>query len=173
MNKPEIIKLIRVLSANYRNWPADGKEEDTVLLWQSMLSDIDEPVARAAVKYHLSRSVYPPTIADIRNAVSVITSPNTMDAIEAWDLIGEAIRKYGFYRETEAMASLPENVADMARRFKWRELCLNENVDTLRAQFRMAWETMEKRRKEERAMLPEIREMIESGGAIKRLGGGA
>jgi len=172
LNRAEVIKLIRVLSANYRNWPADGKEEDTVLLWESMLADITFDVGQAAVKAHLSRSVYPPTIADIRDAAAMIESPHVMDAIEAWDLIGRAIRKYGYYRQEEAMASLPEDVAEMARRFTWSELCHSENVDTLRAQFRMAWDAQAKRIRDHGVMPRDIRELIESSGIIKRIGGG-
>lgn len=170
MNRSEIIKLIRVLSANYRNWPAEGKEKDTVMLWESMLSDMSYEIGQAAVKVHMSRSVYPPTIADIRDAATMLTSPRRIDAIEAWGMIGKAIRKYGVYRQEEAVASLPDEVALMVERFTWRELCLNENVDTLRAQFRMAWETMEKRRTEERKLLPELLHMIESSRTVKRLG---
>lgn len=172
MNRPEIIKLVALLSANYRNWPADGKEEDTVMLWESMLGDITFDIGLAAVKTHLSRSVYPPTIADIRDAAALIESPPVVDAIEAWDLIGRAIRKFGYYRQEEAMASLPDDVAEMARRFTWNELCHSENIDTLRAQFRMAWESQAKRIKEYGVMPKDIRELIESSGIIKRIGGG-
>lgn len=169
MKKHEIIKLVALCSTNYRDWPEEGKEDATVELWQTMLGDIPFDVAQAAVKTHISRSVYPPTIADIRDAAAKITNPQSMDAMQAWDLIGEAIRKFGFYRESEALASLPAEVADMARRFKWRELCLSENIDTLRAQFRMAWETQTKRQKEERILPADVLELIESSGAIKRL----
>lgn len=171
MNRAEVIKLITILSINYRNWPGEDKEEDTVLLWESMLADMSFEIGQAAVKMHISRSVYPPTIADIRDAAATITAPKTIEAIEAWDMITDAIRKYGFYRETEAMESLPEDVAQMAKRFGWRELCLSENVDTLRAQFRMAWETQAKRQREDRLIPHEVKALIESSGIIRRLEG--
>lgn len=168
MNRREIIKLIGVLSANYRNWPAEGKEEDTVMLWESMLSDIPYEIGAAAVKMHMSKSVYPPTIADIREATAHINAPHQMDAMEAWNLISQAIRKYGFYRQKEAIESLPEDVAKMVDRFGWRELCYSTNIDTIRAQFRMAWETMQKRQHQERLMPANVLQMIENN-AVKRL----
>ena len=172
MQKHEIVKLIALCSANYRDWPEDGKENAVVELWETMLSDIPFAVGLAAVKIHMSRSVFPPTVADIRNAAAQLTQPRIMDAIEAWDLIVEAIRKYGYYREEEALASLPDDVAEMARRFKWRELCLSENVDTLRAQFRMAWETKSKRRQEESLFPNDIVALMESAQTVKQLKSG-
>lgn len=169
MDQADIIKLVRICSANYKNWPEDGKEEDTVMLWEMMLSDMPLDIGKQAVQYHISKSVYPPTIADIREAAAKLANPRKLDWIEAWDLIGQAIRKYGFYRETDAVASLPGDVAQMVRRFTWRELCLNENIDTLRAQFRMAWETQSKRLNEQNILPDEIAAMIEGTDVIKRL----
>lgn len=169
MERTDIVKLVRILSANYRKWPEDGKEEDTVLLWEMMLGDMDVQVAKNAVKYHLSKSVFPPTVADIREAAAKVTQGRILDAIEAWDFISRAIRKYGYYRQEEAMASLSPDVADMVRRFTWAELCHSENIDTLRAQFRMAWETQSKRKKEQNILPTELVELMESSNLIKRL----
>lgn len=172
MERADIIKLVRIISANYRNWPENGKEEDVVTLWEMMLGDMEVEIAKKAIQVHLSRSVYPPTVADIKDAAEKVSGPRTLDAIEAWDMIGRAIRKFGYYRQVEAMESLPDDVAEMARRFTWDELCHSENVDTLRAQFRMAWEAQSKRIKEYGVMPREIRELIESSGIIKRIGDG-
>src|SRR5690625_6588252 len=105
MNKTEIIKLIRVLSANYRNFPEQGKEQDTVMLWESMLDDMDYDTGRAAVKAHIARSPFPPTIADIRDSAVMLSNHDSMDAIEAWGEIVKAIRKYGFYNQAEEHTS--------------------------------------------------------------------
>lgn len=169
MDREDALKLITICSANYRNWPERGKETATIDLWSMMLQDIPLDVAQAAVMAHMSQSAFPPTVADIRSAAEKITAPNRLEAIEAWDLIVQAIRKYGYYREADAMASLPPEVADMARRFTWEALCTSDNVDTLRAQFRMAWETQSKRQREDRLIAPAVMQLIESSGAIKRL----
>lgn len=169
MKQADIIKLIGICSANYRNWPEVGKEEHMIELWEMMLSDLPLDLAKRAIQMHISKSVFPPTIADIREVAARIANPRKLDFIEAWDLIGQAIRKYGFYREPDALASLPDEVAQMARRFTWRELCLNENIDTLRAQFRMAWETQSKRLNEQNILPDELVAMIEGTNVVKRL----
>lgn len=174
MNRKEIVNLLGIAVANFpRLQEKDMKP--TVVLWEKSLKDLSYEVAEKALLKVLSTSKFFPTVSEIRQAASDLTQPRTMDAIEAWGLIGQAIRKFGSYREADAMAWLPEDVAQMAQQFTWREICLNENPDTLRAQFRMAWETQSKRNKEVRALPFEIREMLESmtgqSNGLKLIGG--
>ena len=169
MIRADIIKLIKILSANYRKWPEEGKEEDTVLLWEMMLSDIPLETAKSAIQIHISRSVYPPTVADIRDAAARITGPQIMDAIEAWAQVTKAVRLYGYYRQQEAIASMSEEVAHMVKNFGWQEICMNDNPDTLRAQFRRAWETQNKRKKEGSLFAPELSALLEMPTLMKRL----
>lgn len=160
MNRKEIITLLAIATSNFPN--LQQKEmQPTAVLWEKSLADIPYGIAEKALIKVLSTSKFFPTIAEIREAATQLTQPRTMDAIEAWGLIVQAIRKYGFYNEGDAMRSLPEDVAAMAKHFTWRELCLNEKPDTLRAQFRMAWETKSKRTEEMKVLPTEIRSMIE------------
>lgn len=160
MDKKQIINLLGIAAANFPNM----QERDlrpTAILWEKALNDIDYPTAEKALIKVLSTSKFFPTVAEIREAANQITNPRLMDAMEAWYLIGQAIKKFGFYKQDEGMASLPPDVREMAKRFTWRELCLNDNPDTMRAQFRMAWETQSKRENELRQLPMEIRGMIE------------
>ena len=64
MTKPEVIKLLAMLSAAYPNM----KEVDkvTVGLWYECLKDIDVKDGLIATRKHIMKSPFPPTIADIR-----------------------------------------------------------------------------------------------------------
>jgi hypothetical protein len=160
MNRKEIINLLGIATANFPN--LQQKEmKPTAVLWEKALSDISYEVAENALLKVLSTSRFFPTVADIREAVSHITQPRTIDAMEAWGLIIKAIRKFGYTRQKEAMDWLPEDVGEMVKRFTWWELCMSENPETLRAQFRMAWETQSKRQNEMRQLPQEIRGLIE------------
>lgn len=160
VNRKEIINLLGIATANFPN--LQQKEmKPTAILWEKALSDISYEVAENALIKVLATSKFFPTIAEIRDAVAQLTQPRTLDAMEAWGLIGEAIRKFGFYEQGKAMEFLPDEVAEMAKRFTWRELCLSENPDTVRAQFRMAWETQSKRTNEMKALPSEIRLMLQ------------
>jgi hypothetical protein len=159
MNRKEIINLLGIATANFPN--LQQKEmKPTAVLWEKALEDIPYDIAEKALIKVLSTSKFFPTLAEIREATAQITQPRTIDAMEAWGLILQAIRKYGYYNEGNAMRSLPEDVAEMAKHFTWRELCLNENPDTIRAQFRMAWETKSKRTNELKALPADIRLML-------------
>jgi hypothetical protein len=160
VNRKEIINLLGIATANFPN--LQQKEmKPTAILWEKALADIPYDVAEKAVIKVLSTSKFFPTIAEIREAMAQITQPRTLDAMEAWGLINEAIRKFGYYRQKEAMEFLPDDIREMVKRFTWRELCLSENVETLRAQFRMAWDTQSKRRNEMKAIPQDIRFLIE------------
>lgn len=160
MNRKEIINLLGIATANFPN--LQQKEmKPTAILWEKALSDISYDVAEKALLKVLSTSRFFPTVADIRESAAQLTEPRTLDAMEAWGLIVEAIRKYGYYRQGDALRSLPEDVAEMVKRFTWHDLCLSESPETLRAQFRMAWETQSKRKNEIKALPIEIRGLLE------------
>lgn len=171
MNRKEIINLLGIATANFPNMQ-ERDLQPTAVLWEKALSDIPYPVAEKALIKVLSTSKFFPTIAEIREAAAELTQPRKLDWSEAWELIVQAIRKYGYYDEAGAMRSLPPDVARMARRFTWRELCTNENPDTLRAQFRMAWETESKREKEVSVLPVEVRTMLEGVAQKMLLGDG-
>jgi hypothetical protein len=160
MNRKQIINLLGIATANFPSMQTRDMQP-TAVLWEKALNDMDYPTAEKALIKVLSTSRFFPTIADIREAAAQITNPRVMDAMEAWGLIVQAIRKHGMYRQKEGLESLPPDVREMANRFTWRELCLNENPDTMRAQFRMAWETQSKRENEMRQIPQEIRGMLE------------
>jgi hypothetical protein len=160
MNRKEIINLLAIATANFPNLQTKDMQP-TAVLWEKALKDLEYPTAEKALVKVLSTSKFFPTVADVREAAAQITNPRVMDAMEAWGLIIKAIRKFGMYRQKEGLESLPADVRAMAERFTWRELCLNENPDTLRAQFRMAWETQSKRENEMRQIPQNIRGLIE------------
>jgi hypothetical protein len=160
MNRKEIINLLGIATANFPNLQQKDMTP-TAVLWEKTLSDVPYDVAENAVIKVLATSRFFPTIADIREAVGQITQPRTLDAMEAWGLIGEAIRKYGYTRQKEAMEFLPDDVGEMVKRFTWWELCMSETPDILRAQFRMAWETQSKRRNELKSLPTGIRDLLE------------
>jgi len=68
-----------------------------------------------------------------------------MMAEDAWAEVLRAIRNFGSYRETEALESLNPLTRKAVNAIRYKDLCLSENIDVIRGQFRMAYETLEKR----------------------------
>lgn len=161
MKRAEIIKLIGICSINYRNWPEEGKEEATITLWSKMLEDTEYFIAEAAVEKFLAESVYPPTIADIRARIGDLTVFREKTPIEAWNDVKTAIRKYGWYREADAMQFLGGVTRKVVEAIGFRTLCLSENEMADRAHFLRVYETLEKRERETALMLNSTRMAME------------
>ena len=160
MTRKEIVTLLSMATANF---PSTQKQDltATLMLWEKALSDIPYQVAENAVIKVLATSKFFPTIAEIREAATQMTKPRKIDAMEAWGQILLAVRRHGIYEEKKALDSLSPDIAKMVKRFTWREICTNDNPDTLRAQFRMAWEVESKRENEYASLPPQIMKMIE------------
>lgn len=141
----------------------------TAELWARVLADVPYDVAEKAMIKVLATVKYFPTVAEIREAVADLTTGRPMTAHEAWGMVTSAVKKYGYYRESEALASLPPDVVSVVKRFGWREICSCEEPDVLRGQFRRAWEASASHARE-MAMLPApIRQLIEAQSAAKAL----
>ena len=174
MKRSEVIQLITLCSANYRNWPEDGKEKATVELWETMLEDINFEMGKVAIKKHMAESVFPPTVADIRSKIADITTSDKLTAMEAWGTVNESIRRYGSYREKEAMEMLDPLTQKVVKLLGFRNLCMSENEMADRAHFTKAYDTLVLRDRTE-ALMPaagrEVMKTLQFDQTIKRLPG--
>lgn len=123
--------------------------------WYRALEDLDYKVAENAVWEHISTSVFPPSIAEIRGKCAARTAPIIEDWGQAWEEVQQAIRKYGSYREEEAVASLSSMTAIAMRRMGFLNLCRSENTVADRAHFQRMYEGMVKEEKRQ-TQLPEF-----------------
>ena len=160
MKQADIIKLITLCSVNYRNWPEPGKEEALVALWSSSLSDVDFEIASMAVQKYMLESVYPPTVADIRSRVADFVAPREKSGIEAWGDVKTAIRKFGYYNEAKAMASLTGPTKQVVESIGFRTLCMSDNEMADRAHFLKVYETIAKRERDDALLLPGMRQAL-------------
>lgn len=165
MSPTETAKILAVLAAAY---PRFEVNQTTHAVWSDMLGDLAYADVNLAVRRHVSTSTWPPSIAEIRKA----TVPEGLSAAEAWGLLIGAIRRYGYYREDEAMDVLPAEVAHVARLVGWRDLNMSTEPDVIRGQFlRMFGQVSERERRE--ALLPaQLRQGLERGGGLRLIGGG-
>lgn len=116
-------------------------------LWFNMLGDIPYKVAEAALQKWVATNKFSPTIADIREIASSIQHGDVPDWGDAWQNVREAVQRYGWYRQKEAMASLDDLTRECVKRIGFERLCHSEEPELERANFRMVFETLAKRRK--------------------------
>ena len=112
--------------------------------WYMMLKDIPYEIAENAVMEYICTSVFPPNIAEIRKLCMDRCKKPVLSFDDAWGSVQKAIREYGFYGAEKAFASFDELTLSIVKNLGWSNLCLNENVDASRANFRMAYEAKAK-----------------------------
>ena len=158
MTKAEIAKILAVLAAAYPKFEVDDLK---VQVWYEMLGDLDYATANMAVKKLILENTFPPSIAEVRKAAAEIMNPDVMTAAEAWGEVERAVRTYGSYQETEALASLPPRVAKVVRLIGWREICLNEEPGVVRGQFLKMYQQVQERDRREMLLPADLRQEIQ------------
>lgn len=173
MNKKEFLELVSALQTFY---PKDDLLPDTqsILLWYDMLCDIPYSVLESALRLWVANNKWPPTIAELREYSLKASGSNVMDWEEAWQEVCRAIQRYGFMRPEEGLKSLSPTAAKATKCLGWVNLCMSEDIVCDRANFRMAYENIARREKEEAVMDPKTRMQIEAliGSRLQEAGSG-
>ena len=150
MTKEQWALLAKVLKSAYPQYTNFLADQYSLELWYRALQDIPYETLNLAIQRQISTNRFPPSIADLRMSVS----PKEKDWSEAWEEVKRAVRLYGSYNEQKALESMSPFTREIVERFGFKEICLTENEDVYRANFRMAYEQGAKKR-EETASLPE------------------
>ena len=129
-------------------------------MWYGFLKDIDYHTASAAVQKWISTNKWSPTVADIRQLSSEITMGAAPDWGEGYAEMRKAIGRYGYMNEDEALESLSEITRATVKRMGWMNICMSENEDTQRANFRMIFEEVARRKREDAQMPKAVRDRI-------------
>ena len=144
MTQDEFRKFFKYISSVTTD--TNPSPERTQVYWD-MLSDLPFNVAIAAGKKVIATLENPflPMPAVFRGMAAQITGPSIPPAPDAYAEVLRAIRNFGSYRQQEALESLSPLVRKATEAIGWKELCLCEEPDVIRGQFRMAYEALERR----------------------------
>ena len=135
-----IAKAIKTLFPKESVFP----NNESLTIWYSLLKDIDYQTATASVQKYALTNKFPPTVADIRELAVGIEHGTDDRWSKGFESAAKAIRKYGMYREREALDSLDDVTAEVVRRLGYKELCVSENQMADRGNFRMVYEQLAK-----------------------------
>ena len=137
--------------------------EKAVTLWFKHLEDIPYDLACTVIAEWVSTNKWSPTIADIREGAARLLSPSTRDYGEGWRQVQAAISGYGMYRPDEALESISDPIArETVKRMGFYEICTSENPAAERANFRMIYEQLAERAKNDAQLPQSLRNTIES-----------
>lgn len=168
MNKKEFSTLAMALRTYY---PKEQllPNQQAMELWYRELQDIPYNVAEAGLRKWVATNKWSPTIADFREFSAVIQSGDIPDWGEGWEQVLTAIRKFGSYRQQEAMESMDEITRTCVERLGFKNICMSENITHDRANFRMIYEQLADRKKKEKQIplpLKNIMLEIKNGGYL-------
>lgn len=124
--------------------------QEAVEIWYRKLGDIPYDVMTAVVNRWIETKTSPPTIAALRAEADIVVNGVPPSWADGWNQVQKAIGRYGYMQREAALASMDEITQETVRRIGWQQICESENVDALRANFRMIHETMSRRMQESR-----------------------
>ena len=133
-------------------------------VWIEHLSDIEDALLAMAVKNHIERSQWIPSVAEIRaSAVSLMrqASPADQDWNEAYAELQRLILSHGYVSKPDfANPTLAETVRTLGG---WQQVCWNEDPEgVFRGQFRDAYQVVIARMERRVQQSPAVREFVQS-----------
>lgn len=161
MNKVEFGKIAMALKTYY---PKETllPNEQAMELWFIQLCDIPYDVAKVVIAKWVATNKWSPSIAEIREMASEIVNGKQEDWSEGWEKVLNSFGRYGMYREKEALNSFDEITRTAVERLGYQNLCLSENIDVDRANFRMIYQEVAERKKKQAQMPAELVKLIQS-----------
>ena len=175
MTKEDFKKIALAIKTTY---PTSKilETQDAMNIWYTLLQDLDYRVCQNAVLELISTCKFCPTIAEIREKCSGITSLPIKDYGEAWETVMRAVSRFGMYNQAEALESLDELTRKCTKRLGFGNICMSENITADRANFRMIYEQEANRKKTDNQLPQLVRseklEMIEVlvNSTVKQIG---
>jgi len=185
VERSEVAQLLTMLSVAYPGSKISA-DEMTLSLWHEMLSDLPGEVVGAATKRMIAKLRFPPSVADVRQAVAeaVTEAQGVVSAGEAWSRVKRAIAWYGWQRGEEARKALGEDIwRAVCMVGGWQYMCLTDDDESTRsAQFERRYTAMQGKKgdmiqipesvREDMARLVGALTAMLTGGDAKRLEGG-
>ena len=133
---------------------------EAIELWYRELGEMPFDLLSAALRKWVNTERFPPSIAEMREICAEIVQGKPPDWGDAWKEVTKAIARHGMYQEEEALNSMSPLARQAASRIGWRDICMSENPEALRAQFRQVYEICQKREIEDRQLPPALKEAI-------------
>jgi hypothetical protein len=162
----DTVRLVGILTAIFPNHlSADG-----VRAYASLLDDIPAVVLKVAMEQCAKDCKFFPSVAEIRDRATKISTVGPENAAEAWEDVMIAIKRDGFYRQPEFENSITQRaVAAM----DWQALCSSENTIADRAHFMKIYDQLIEPQKQEAKLTPSARALRKELNERRQISGSA
>lgn len=145
MKESEMLKILAIIKTAYPRFD-DFRDpqrlKETNKLWYRHFKNFDYAIIEKAVDQHISKSSFPPSIAEIREIASKIVDP-FKDAVGAWTEVKRAISNFGFYQAYEALQSMSDLTVKTVRQLGgWGSICMAMDEIKLMNQFNKVYDQL-------------------------------
>ena len=140
-------------------------------LWYHALQDLPYQAISIALGKWVATEKWPPSIAELRSMVAEVTRGKLPEWGEGWAEVSQAIRRYGWAREKDALASMSPVTRAAVQQMGWMDICQSENPETIRAQFRQLYQINSQRETEDRQLPAAMKDTIAQLGSRLALEG--
>jgi len=166
MTRVETKAILAILKAGYPNFYKDMTKEDatnTINLWTTMFADDPAQVVTEAVKSLMCTLKFPPTIADVKEKIAMITQPPAMTEMEAWNMVKSAINYYNATETFERLPPILRRIVGSPNQLREWAIMDSETVNSVvQSNFMRSYKVVAAQEKE-KAMLPESTKKLISG----------
>lgn len=166
MNREETKEILKVLRVGYPNFYKELKkpEADEIIdLWSTMFASEPVKIVIEAVKSLMCTLKFPPTIADVKEKISLITQPTQMSEMEAWQMVKSAINYYNAAQTFERLPPILRRIIGSPNQLREWAIMEAETVNSVvQSNFMRSYKAVAAREKEH-AMLPESTKQMIAG----------
>lgn len=166
MTRKETVKIIRIMCDCYPNYkPSDLSE--TIDAWDMMLEEYSYSQISMALKayVHSDTSGFAPSIGQLINKLHEVQSPQELNEMEAWLLVGKALRNgtYGAVEEFNKLPPLVQKAVGSPDNLRnWAQTDSESIENVVQSNFMRTYRTVVNRAKEYQKMPKDIQVLIES-----------
>ena len=164
MTKADAARLVAIVVTAYPNYDKFRDAEAvkaTVSLWAMMFADDEGGLVGLAVQKHIATNKWPPSVAEIRELMLELKSPDLIPPDKAWLAVSDLLYSQGEHNYGNLQRQLPPLVARAVESIGWgnlyemhRSYCRGGKPGMDRVAFMQQYEPMYQREKA-RAMTPQ------------------
>jgi hypothetical protein len=157
MQKSEVVQLLKMIQSEYPKH-FESLTENTldlkIQLWFTSLQEISLKDSVVILQKHIcsENGMYCPTLHHFLKNHNILKNGNLKTSGEAWEEALNNIKAYGYYAQKEGLDALDEITRKAVKAIGYREMCISENVDLLRAHFNKYYDTFASRENEYNTM---------------------
>ena len=166
MTRDETIKIIRIMCDCYPNYKPSNLSE-TVDVWNMMLEEYSYSQISTALKtyVHSDTSGFAPSIGQLINKLHEIQAPQELNEMEAWLLVGRALRNgtYGAVKEFNKLPPLVQKAVGSPDNLRnWAQTDSESIENVVQSNFMRTYRIVTNRAKEYQKMPKDIQTLIKN-----------